>query len=184
LINVPQCEGLRGPAQIPRIPIPRTWVNKGRKKKEPELRRPSPWPNGFAALLCDFWFWAASSSTSFLPRRMKYAGTAVIVKHLRRSVWVSASRLGRRSLLTWGFRIFRYNRYRYDQHHRRHDQPHRNHHKDAPHKPYLPYSRAGLVSPAALRNNVSMKRLRDLAQLPRIPIRRSSQNFYSTHSGE
>ena len=46
------------------------------------------------------------------------------------------------------------------------------------------YSRAGLVNPAALRNKVSMKRLQALAQLPRIPKRRSSENTYSTHSGE
>jgi hypothetical protein len=37
-------------------------------------------------------------------------------------------------------------------------------------------SRAGLVSPAALRNKVSMKGLQDLAQLPRIPIPRTSVN--------
>jgi hypothetical protein len=39
-------------------------------------------------------------------------------------------------------------------------------------------------SPAQLYNEDKYERLQTLTQLPRIPKRRSSQNFYSTHSGE
>src|SRR5215208_2074910 len=82
---------------------PRTSVNKGRKKKEPGLRRPNPWPNGLAASLCDFFWFAAS--TSCLSRwrciaPMNYAGTFTSVNHVRRGAFVPVSRPPKRSLIT------------------------------------------------------------------------------------
>src|SRR5687768_8434419 len=85
---------------------------------------------------------------------MNYAGTFVTVNHDRRSAWVSVSRHARRSLFTWFFIIFRYNRQCYDQHHRRHDQPQRNHHNDTPHKRSLLYTlgRDSSAAPVELAN--------------------------------
>jgi hypothetical protein len=82
--------------ELPRIPITTQFVNKGRKKKEPGLRRSSPWSNGLDALLYGYW----AASTSFLSRLMKYAGTVVNVMHARRRAWVSVSRHARRSVTT------------------------------------------------------------------------------------
>src|SRR5215204_1214520 len=97
--------------ELPRIPIPRTPVNKGKKKEEPGLRRPSPWPNGLAASLCDFWFFWFAASTSSLCRwrciaLMNYAGTFIRVKHVRRSAWVSESSPESRSFTTtWAIEL-------------------------------------------------------------------------------
>jgi hypothetical protein len=71
--------------ELRRILIPRTWVNRG-QEKGPGLQRPSPWLNGLAALLCDFFFLAAS--TSCLSRwrciaPMNYADTFIRVNHVR-----------------------------------------------------------------------------------------------------
>src|SRR5215212_4041332 len=88
--------------ELRRIPIPRTWVNRG-QEKGPGLRRPSPWPNSLAALLFRGFFAASTSCRSRCLAPMKNAGTFIVVPHLRRSAWVSASRKVRRSLITWDF---------------------------------------------------------------------------------
>jgi hypothetical protein len=46
------------------------------------------------------------------------------------------------------------------------------------------FREGGVISPAVLRNEHKYEPLQSLAQLPRIPKRRSSQNSYSTTLSE
>src|SRR5215208_343030 len=114
---------------------------------------------------------------------MPDAGTVICVLHIRSCAWLSESREHRRSFLTWGFLlscIFRYNRYRYDQHHRHHDQPHRNHHNDAPHTSATSFEEGRTPQrTATLHNGGKYDGLQGLAQLRRNPIPRTGVKIVS-----